>query len=516
MANGIRLTGCSNVEISSVSLSKSKYDNDLQGDGYGIVISSCTNTVLDRIIATCAQHAVALTGETGVTMNTYVYRSNFTAECRTPGFDTHENTYNLVMEDCVLGTAVLNATCKLNRCKVFTNRRASASDNATISIYGSPFYEMSRIRIENTEFNGAGLYILRSVVQNPIQNYDNYFGCIEIENCIGGFLSFDLSTNDTILSNTVNRLSIKNWKNCKEIYNPGNGKIKQMVVDDCTFEHQYFINDHNNSHGIVVSNIEYMDFKQTEPMARKILMNRDTNGENVVIPNGVTVNVSSNNASAKFRLCGANVVSTSADDYLIGSVTGNTGADLSRTVATGNNLPTVSMNQYGELVYSQGSGTTKYAIYPIGMFRAYGTGTIEISANLVNSGDTSAASFSAGLAIVDKATGKITTRSLGTSTQATSVGANASKSLSVSKDNIVLAYFYCSSAVSGSETTFKEYKVRFTPAFAPMTDPNEEDYAADRRTGDGTLTSVNGVNNIMCSEQNFHVSFAADLVNNPI
>ena len=74
---------------------------------------------------------------------------------------------------------------------------------------------------------------------------------------------------------------------------------------------------------------------------------------------------------------------------------------------------------------------------------------------------------------------------------------------------VILCYFYCSTAVSGSETTFEDYVVTVTPKYAPPVVPST--FTANRRTGDGTVLSVAGVNNIMCSDLSFNVELEADV-----
>ena len=510
MANGIRLDKCSNIEIDGVSLAKCKEDNNISGDGYGIMICDCTNTILNRIIATCAQHAVAISGESGVSMNTYVYNSNFTAECRTPGFDTHECTYNLVIEDSVLGTAVLNATCKLNRCKVFTNRRAEASDDATISIYGSHNPEWSRVQISNTEFNGAGLYILRSLGQDPIQSYNNFFGSIEIENCIGGWLNFDLSTSTMILSNTVKLLSIKNWKNCKEIFNPGNGIIEEMIIEDSTFTEKYWINKHSDAYWL--SNIGHFHVVSEKPKKDILTVSASDHGGDFFISHGTVVNVSGSNNSAYYSVCGKNLASNKVADYSIGSVSGSAGGDLTRSV---NNefANALAVNANGDLVYTQPSGYSgKGALYTKCLLYVDKPSVMKLTCKLKNTGETSAASFSPCIAVVNASTGKVVTRVVGDSVQATAQGASVSYVRTPDAGTFVMMYLYNYTAVQGSETTIEDYMISIYPLeLGSNRDVEFEEYKGDSRTGNGTIISqVDGMNHIMSSDMTFSTSFTAD------
>ena len=508
MDNGINVYQSANVEISDVSLSKCKYDNSLSHDGYGIVINSCTNTSIDRILATCAQHAITITGNLPA-INTFIRRCDLTSECRAPGLDTHEAIYNLVIEDCVLGTASLNGVAHINRCRVINNKRAS-SNSITISVYGNHNPEWSKIIIENTRFEGStGVSIQQSGVQEPVQAFDNVYGDIRIENCTGGTLNIIPVTNSTILSNTIQNLTIKNWQGCKEIYVDGSWKGKYLSVEDSTFNSKYFITDRNANHGVRYDYFDYMDVKNTHPMSHKISVCRDTYGENVVLPENVPIAVSSNSQSAKYIVCGANVVSDNIDDYNVGTVSGNSGNDLSRTPVTGASAPTISFNSSGDLVFTQAANTTNYSVYPLGLVYIKEPSKVSLSCTLKNTGNTSGATFRPAIAVIDCSTGKLVDRYFGTATTASAQGEEIEFGRDPGAGFAVLCYYYCSSAVSGAETTFEDYAVNITPMYAPPIVPST--FTANRRTGDGTILSVAGVNNIMCSETSFNVKFEADV-----
>ena len=513
MDNGIRVGHSVNIKISNVSLSKCKYDNSLEGDGYGIAIDSCTNTSIDRILATCAQHAITISGNLPA-INTFIRRCDLTSECRSPGLDTHEAIYNLVVEDCVLGTVALNGVARLNRCRIINNRRVSTGA-MSVSVYGNHNSEWSRIVIENTTFEGtAGIEIQASSLQNPVQAYNNVFGDIRIENCTGGILNITPTTNATILSNTIQNLTIKNWKGCNEIYVDGSWRGKYFTVADSTFNSVKFITDRNSSHGVRYDYFDYIDFKTTHPMSHKVTVCRDTYGENIVLPENVPIAVSSSNSSAKYIVCGANVTSDNIDDYCVGQVSGSAGGDLSRTVATGTSAPTIAFNGDGDLVFTQASNTTNYCLYPIGMVYTTEQCKAKISCTLKNTGNTFGATFRPGFAVVDCSTGKLVDRYFGTAKTASAQGETVSYEWSLNAGYMVLCYYYCSSAVSGSETTFENHAVTVTPTFAPPVVPSA--FTGNRRTGDGTILSVEGVNNIMCSDLSFNVKLEADLSRSPM
>ena len=148
------------------------------------------------------------------------------------------------------------------------------------------------------------------------------------------------------------------------------------------------------------------------------------------------------------------------------------------------------------------------------MFYVNEISTVTMSSTLKNSGSTDGATFRPMMAIVDCKTGNLIDRYAGTAKTATSQGVSISYNRTVQADKIVLCYYYCATSVANSVTTFENYSVTCTSAFCPTT--VNEPYTAHRLTGDGTVTSLDGVNNIMSSELNFNVSFGVDYVNNPI
>lgn len=508
MDNGIRVGNCVNAELSNIALSKCKYDNSLSGDGYGIAVYSCTDTIIERVLATCAQHAITITGDLP-SINTYIRNCNLTSECRSPGLDTHESVYNLVVEDCVLGTAALNGIAHLNRCRIINNRRVAIGP-MQISVYGSQNPEWSRIVIENTKFEGtAGIAIMESLPQNPVQAYDNVFGDIRIENCTGGELDIIAVTRTGILSNTIQNLTIKNWKDCDMIYVDGSWRCQYLSVEGSTFNALNFITDRTESHGVRYDYFDYIDFKTTHPLTHKISVCRDSYGENLILSENAPIAVSSNNSSAKYIVCGANIVSDNIDDYCVGQVGGSAGGNLSRSVATGANVPTIAFDGNGNLVFTQASNTTNYCLYPIGMVYAKELSKAKIRCTLKNTGNTSGATFRPGVADVDCSTGKLVDRYFGTAKTASAQGESVSFDKKIEPGHMVLCYFYCSGAVSDSETTFEDYTVTVLPEYAPPVVPST--FTANRRTGNGTILSVAGVNNIMCSDLSFNVKLQADI-----
>lgn len=508
MNNGLYIGQCINCKVEGVMLSKSKYDNNIPVDGYGIGLYSSTNTVLERIIATCAQHAITVSGE-HPSINTYVCNCDLTAECRQPGLDTHECTYNLIVEDSILGAACINGTAIINRCRIINNRRVS-NGQIFISLYGSHNPKWSKIKISNTVFDGAGIYISTPYVQSPVQAYDNILDTLEIENCHGGVLFYNQGPTSTILSNTIRKLSIKNWVDCSGIIFDGTNRIEELSVEDSTFTNVNFISDNTEAHGVITSNIGNLDVKSVCPRFHKVSVhNPNSMGENYILPENVSIQLSSNNNDAKYIVCGSKITSDNANDYTIGTVSGSVGGLLTRTEDSGS-AASLAINN-GKLIYTQGSNTTKLSFYPM-RFYVKEASQVTISATLKNTGSTNGATFIPEIAIVDGESGKVTYFGTGNGQTATQAGVIISHTRKVKANSIVLCCMYCSTAISGAESTFEDFAITCVPLFAPA--PVSNVYIAQRLTGDGTILSLDGVNNIMSSEDTFSVRFAVDYSSN--
>ena len=507
MDNGLRIYMCHNTLVDNVRLSQSKYDNSLAGDGYGIMLSSSTNTVVQRITAICSQGCLVLGGTIPV-LNTFVYNCNFNSECRGIGIDMHENNFNIVIEDCTLGGLSLYGTATVNRCRIVRNERIGANDYY-ITVRGSHDPRWADFKIMNCVFEGTGLNISKPVPQTPIQAFDNIIGRIEVINCKGGNIAFNPTTSEIVTSNTINRFIIKNWIDCKELYYTTGNIIKFLQIEDSTFTERNFINKHT---GIMYMDAIYdFDYKSTNPLAHKIHVSKPTRGCNYVLPKDVNIQLVSNNpSSAKYVICGLNTTPNTADDYLVGSFTGAVGNSPTRKIATALNAPTVSIDGNGGVVYSQNNGTGNYSLLTVGMLYVKEASKFSIKATLKNTGNTDGASFYPYIAIVDCETGKLLYRGNGTKRTATAQGIEISHSYDVDKNCLVIGYFYCVTAVSGSESTFDDMEIKLEPFFIPHI--VNEAYTAKRMTGDGTIQSLKGVNNIMSYESTFNVKINADLL----
>lgn len=510
---GVYFTNCVNALVDCVSASKSKYDNSISGDGYAITIQSCTNTTVRHVIALCSQSCLDLTGDVP-NIDTYVYQCELGSECRSGGIGMHENTYGIVIEDCVLGGVNGTGPMTINRCQFFKNLRPG-SDGYAVSYSGGHNSDWTTLKITNCDFGGMSVNLGRPGYQSGIQPIDNVIGSVIISDCKSGALNINPSVDSNVLSNTINNLIINHWEDCYEIFHPaGQALIRSMIVSNSTFKHSYFINGHSDT--LVLDDIEYLDYSSINPMSHRIYVQKTSYGENILLPEYTPIHVSSNNPDAKFIVTGSNLVSNNAADYVIGTVSGNDGSPISRVPATSPSAPTFSIDGSGNIVFIQKNNTSSYSIYPVGMVYVKENSDITMTATLVNSGETSGATFKPFIAAVDCATGNLIYRNPGNAVQATSGGATITYSYSVPKNSVVMCYYYCNSAVANAVTTFTNYTIQLVSKFTPAYIDQNESYQANRRTGDGILYSLGGINNIITSESQFSLDLFTDYVNSPM
>ena len=407
-------------------------------------------------------------------------------------------------------------TATVNRCRFVKNNRIIG--NTGISFCGSHNPNWAILKVHECIFDAeeARIGIMASSPQSPIQAFNNIVGLVEVVGCVGAMLIYNGTVDSTILSNVINELRMIKWTDCYEVYHPNTTDIiKKLVVADCTFKHSKWINDHNNAHGLALTNVYDVDFVSTIPAQHKISVDKTVYADRYTLPENIAVNLSSNNTSAKFVVCGNNLMPNDPDDLVIGSVSGSDGGTLTRTAATGT-IPTITQDSSDNIVYTQPNNTSGYSMYPVGLFITKENGKIKMSATLKNTGDTTGATFRPYIAIVDCATGKLESRYVGTAVQATTTGASISYEYPVHANNAVLCYYYCNSAVANAVTTFENSIAYIENTFAPSTPESIGTYTAKRRTGDGSIMSLAGVNNIMSSEMTFGLSFSADYMSNPI
>ena len=508
MDNGVFINQSVNTLVEDVTVSKSKYDNTLSGDGYGIYIGSCSNTVIKRVLAICSQGCIDL-GGTIPNIDTFVKECNISSECRAIGIDMHENSYNIVIEDSTLGGASLYGTATVNRCRFIKNNRVPTMTNAIV-FRGSHDERWANLKVKDCVFDGTmGIQLDAPATQSPISSFNNVIGRVLIENCEGGEIIFNPSTSSTILSNTINEMVFDSWKNCRRFYRTAGNRIVHLVINNSTFKQNLWMTDNVASHGIYTTGIDQFDFSSEVPQTHRITVDKDTNAEVFSMAKNAPVVFSSNNQSAKFICCGRNFVSNNADDYVVGTVTGNQGGNLTRSAAAFSNPPEVSFDENGDLLFTQKSNTSSAMFFPFYLVYAKEYGKVKLSATLKNVGQTDGAAFYPYLAIVNCKTGKVEYRGNGTKKTATAEGVEITHEWDVDPDRVFMYFFSCTTPVNSSVSKFENLKCIFVPAFNTSVDLDEE-FTAVRRTGDGTLASLEGVNNIMSSEFNFHVNLKAD------
>lgn len=515
MDNGIILDHTVNALIDNVAVSKSKYDNALSGDGYGICVSSCSNTEIKRILSICSQGCINASGRIP-NINTYIHECNLASECRPIGIDMHENSYNIVIEDCTLAGLSLYGTATVNRCRFIRTNRV---DNSTsITIRGSHDPRWAMFKITNCVFDllssgGLSVQIDHPIQQTGVQAIDCIIGSVEIGDCTGGQLIYRPSTDSTVLSNTIRRLILHNWRDCYNLYLNGSA-INYAEIIDCTFIPANGI--WLNTNGVFgYSGIGTLVRRSNYPQIDKTFANIPKTGTNYYLPYGTSITFASSDTSAHYQVCGKNVISNDVSDFSIGNVTGSVGNDLNRSIKS-NFANALSVNANGELVFTQPNSTTKAAIYSKCLLYITQVGYITMSCKLKNTGNTSGAAFYPYIAILNGATGKITYRGNGTAQTATANGAVITHKHAVQAGDLVLCYIYHNTAVAESETTLSEYVAEYRP-YEDGDSAVYKPYVGSSRIGDGTLYSVSGYNNILIDASSAAgASFTVDYLDNPL
>lgn len=503
---GIYLNYCVNVLADGIHLEKSRFDNsDNYSDGYGILLQSGTNTVFRRVVSMCAQGCIDMGGDIPI-FDTYIKESEIASECRVVGLDMHDNSYNLVVEDCVLCGASIYGTAIINRCHFIRNGRVITSgnfDDVGISFKGSHDQRWARLHVSNCVFDdNLSNYLTAQTAQTPIQSINSVIDKVVFEHCIGGKLHFAPSTNSYILSNTLNDLIINDWRDCYEIYHAANQTIKRLSVTDSVFTKGNWLNNHTVDFSS--AGIETAIIKSTNPYHYWLLVNSDINGTQQVMTEGNSIALSATSQSALYVVSGINSASNDPDVYEGGTISGSAGDAITKTPKSGFS-GTLTTNSDGNLVFAHPANTDNYSIYPKYMMCADEDSVFRISCTLKNTGETvTGQGFRAYIVVINPATGKITYKGNGTSATATSGGAGISHYHDVPKGYVVFGYLGAYDSVSGSETTFENFQMTLVPAAEP--EPAYSKYIGSKRTGDGTLQSVAGVNNIMSSEDTFHAS----------
>ena len=508
MDNGMRIWECVNTEVDCVNISVTP---PISGgdDHYGISIYSSSNTIISRITSEAANSCVDLSGHTP-NMNTYFRNCMLFGSNRVDGLGMHENAYNTVIEDSVIGGMIGYGTVNVQRCR-FVQRNKVSDSNVAITFRGSHNADWSRLIVEDCVFEGNNLQvnIAKPVTQTPIQAYNHIIGEIWIRNCVGGRMFYNAGTDATILSNTINRIIMDNWRDCYEFYHTGN-KIKSLLVNNCSFLFAPWCNKHADAFS--TDGIENLRLMNMYPQEDKLFAEIGR-GDTYFLPKDVPIVFTTSNASDHFAVCGKNIISNIATDYAVGDVSGSAGSALTRTV-NNNFSSAVSTNANDELVFTQPSGfSAATATYPKCMIYVPKRSRVRMSATLKNTGATNAAAWRPFICIVDAATMNITYRGNGTGQTATAEGVTVTHYRDVPANSFVFCYMYCNSPVKSSETTFSNFVANI------MTDDFIEDtvtfekYDGSGRDGSGTLYSVDGINYIMANAAgSFTAKFKANLL----
>lgn len=516
MQRGLQIYYSVNALADCVTVAKSKYNNEIYADGYGIKIDSSTNTIIQRVMAICSQGCLDLGGDVP-NMNTYVYDCNLFSECRTIGIDLHENSYNLVVEDCVLGGGAISGKTTFNRCRFVQNSRTNSSIG--IAFRGSHNPEWSELKVNNCTFDkGVAFQLLHHSPQNPIQSFENIFGNIEITNCKGGYFAFIATTSETITANIVKNLLIKEWNDCEQFNHSEGNVIENLTIVNSVFTKSVWLNKQYNGSSFYYDGIRCLNIHNDNPKMEKLFVNMSNKNGKYFIPENTVITFSSSDSSARYTICGNNIESDNPDDYILGTVSATEGSSISITpIAILENA--LSNDSNGNLVFTQPSNYSGAGqIIPKCMAYAPENSIVTAKCVIKDTGSYEGAKFRLYIATIDCKTGKVTYGGRGTEGTASAEGTTITHSYGVLADSLVIVYVACTYPVAGSETTIEDLVAKIVPR-----DIHDngfvleyEKYNGSSRTGNGTLNSVDGLNNIMSSVASFSAKFCADFVSTPV
>ena len=521
MPNGIKISNCVNTMVEDAELSKSKYDNSLTPDGYGIGILSSTNTIIRRVISMCAQHCITTGGDIPC-LNTYFYNCNLGSECRAQAIGMHENANNTVVEDCTLFGASFAGTTIINRCAFHVNYRVSS--NGTLVYNGSDNPDFSTCKITNCTFdNELKVQLSAPSPQTPVGSFDCIWGSVIIEDCIGGRLLFLNSTSETITANIVNKLIIRRWKDCYDLYinTKENGNaIKYLEVEDSTFTttssggSAWIV---QGTGGFNAKGIEKLYVHGSVSGQNCLLVESPKYGNKYTLPEGIKIALSSINENAHYIVCGSNLASNNIDDYKCGLISAKVGSQISFSELS-QFSQSLSVDSNGNLVFAQPSSYSgKGTIYLKCMTFAPKGSIVKMSCILKDTGSVTGHGYRAYIYQVSCKTGLVTQNRNSSEIMATSAGALLSYSYTVEEDSMIIVGLVTSTAAPGSETTFENYVVEIVPSMMSNgLTAQYKKYVGSSCDGDNTLLSVDGANYIMSSETVFDAAFGVDYSDTPV
>lgn len=505
--NGVRFIQCVNSMVDNVTV----INMPLRGTGraldhYGIAIYSCTNTTVKRIMGNAANSCIDMSG-TIPNINTRILNSNLFALSRHDGMGMHENAYNTTFEDCVFGGLLAFGTVSVNRCRFVTSYR-NPGQTSGISFRGSHNANHGRLIVTNCIFdNKSSIQIPTPYTQDNPQAFDHVIGEVTVRDCKGGYFVYTPTTTQYVLSNTIENLTLENWRDCNEVYHTSAGIIENMVVKNCEFKQKRWLNDHSNNFsnaGIkclrVINDCEQKD---------EIFVNINKFGGTFKLPENVPISFTAANQADRFIVCGKNIASNDPADYGIGIVNGWTGDSISFS-PDGTFSGALTANANGELVLTQPNNQNVASVYPLYMVYVPKNKIIKMSCVLKNTGATTGATFSPYIAVVSCATGKVTYRNNHGYVQATAQGATATHDRGMDEDSLVLFFLHCGTPVANSETTISNYMAIITD-YVHNSSTAFEKYKGSSRADTGTLLSVEGTNNIFSSATAFGARFGTEL-----
>ena len=510
--NGVYINECVNTLVDGLNISRMPgWIGGVQKDHYGVGLYSSTNTTIQRVMVNAANSGIDMSG-TIPSVNTRILKCNLDALTRHNGFGMHENAYNTTLEDCVIAGMTGYGTMYINRCRFIRSYR-NEGQSVGISIRGSHNPEWARYFITNCEFEERALTIniAAHVVQSPIQAFDNIFEEIVIRDCHGATISYTAATSQYVLSNTVRNMTLSNLKNFYEFYHTSGSAIENLVVENCEFGKDLWLNDHA-SH-LAISDIRHLRLKSDYPKMEKIYADVTKYGGKYYLPEGTAISCSSQTQTDYYVACGKNLASNNPADLSVGSVTGAVGEALTRTEisAFSNSL---SVNSNNELVFTQINSAANASIYSKCLVYVPANRILKVSCKLKNTGETTGATFRLYIVYISCDTGLVVYRNNGTAGQASASGEVITHSRqNYYGDCMALFYLYCNTPVANAETTLSEY-------VAEVMDCDFDDtlsykaYTGSSRTGDGILTSVAGENNLMTTATSFSMQFKANYMDN--
>lgn len=506
--NGILLQNCVGTTLENVSVAKMQRTNESY-DSYGVALYTCTETTIRKLLSTAARSAINISGSMP-TINTFIKECDLYAEARSSGLGMHESVYNTVIEDCVIAGATLYGTVDINRCEFVQNSRLA--ELSAVSFRGSHNPDFARIRIRNSKFppgNSIALVLREPAPQTPRQSFNNIIGSVEIENCYGGRLQYTPTVTATILSNTIQRITINNWRDCYDIYHTHGNVIDTFIVNNSNFIHPVWLNSHTNTFD--TTDIKFFEVNNSYPQEHVINVN-ETGNCTYYLPKDVDISFTSSDSSAKYFICGENIASNKISELNVGTVGGAAGSPITFTpnAAFENAL---SLDSSGNLVYTQPNAYSNAGIYPLHMVYVKDRSVIKTSVKLANTGSTDGASFRIYLAIVDAATGNVRYRGDGQSGTATVSGITLTHTRDVLANSFVFSYVQCYSTYPYAETTISNYVTKILPGSMSNTSISYMPYESTSRTGTGILKSLEGQNNIIVdSSSTVAVSFNANML----